>query len=84
VEKIKTRILYSLALFFENRAVYKIMWKKYDTAREATDDNVIRRIRIAYWITNATNIHPEYVRNYHYTLRNSPEERRSNIIAFPW
>jgi len=60
------------------------MWKKYDIAREATDDNIIRRIRSACCITKATNTHPEYVRNYHYTLRNSPEERRSNIIAFPW
>jgi hypothetical protein len=27
-------------LFFENRAVYEIMWKKYGTAGQATDDNV--------------------------------------------
>jgi len=27
VEKIKTYILYSIISFFENRAVYKIMWK---------------------------------------------------------
>jgi hypothetical protein len=27
VEKIKTHILCSLTLFFENRAVYQIMWK---------------------------------------------------------
>jgi len=70
--------------FFENRAVYKVMSKKYDINREATDDNIIRRNRIARWKTKATNTHLEYIRNYHYTLRNSPEERRSNIIAFPW
>jgi hypothetical protein len=28
--------------FPENRATYEIMWKKYTTARQATDDNIIR------------------------------------------
>ena len=35
----------------ENRAVYDIIWKKYGTARHATDDNIIRRMRIACCIT---------------------------------
>ena len=26
--------------FFENRAVYEIMWKKYSEAGQATDDNM--------------------------------------------
>jgi hypothetical protein len=38
VEKIKTHILYPIT-FPVNRAVYDIMWKKYGTARQATDDN---------------------------------------------
>ena len=29
--------------------------KKYDKVRQATDDTIIRHIRIEYWITNATN-----------------------------
>jgi hypothetical protein len=37
----------NLFFFFENRAVYEIMWKKYDTARQATADNIIQRMRIA-------------------------------------
>jgi len=33
---------FMLTIFFsENLAVYEIMWKRYDTAREATDDNTI-------------------------------------------
>jgi hypothetical protein len=33
VEKIKTHILCSVSLFFfENRAVYEIMWEKYERA----------------------------------------------------
>jgi hypothetical protein len=37
--------------FPENRAVYEIMWKKYGTARQATDDNIKRRMRFACQIT---------------------------------
>jgi len=36
------------------------MWKN-GTARQATDDNTIRRMRFAYWITTATDTHSEYV-----------------------
>jgi len=43
--------------FFENRAVYEIMWKKYGRGGKAT----IWRMRIAFWITKATYTHSEYV-----------------------
>ena len=36
------------------------MWKKKDTARQATDDNMAHA-RIACWITKATDTHSEYV-----------------------
>ena len=35
--------------------------KKYGTTRQATDDNVIRRMRFTCWITKATDAHAEYV-----------------------
>jgi hypothetical protein len=35
--------------------------EKYGRARQATDDNIIRRMRFARWITNATETHSEYV-----------------------
>jgi hypothetical protein len=60
IEKIKTHILCSI-IFPENSAVYEIMWKKYGRARQATDDNIIRRMRFACWITKATDTHSEYV-----------------------
>jgi hypothetical protein len=47
VEKIKTQRLSSIP-FFQNV-------EKYGTARQATDDNIIRRMRIACWITKATD-----------------------------
>ena len=35
--------------------------EKYGRARQATDDNIIRRTRFAFWITKATDPHSEYV-----------------------
>jgi hypothetical protein len=35
--------------------------EKYGTARQAKDDNMIRRMRTACWITKATNTHSDYV-----------------------
>jgi hypothetical protein len=35
--------------------------EKYGTARQATDDNIIRRMRFACWITKATDTRSEYI-----------------------
>ena len=35
--------------------------EKYGRAGQATDDNIIRRMRFACWITKATDTHSEYV-----------------------
>ena len=35
--------------------------EKYSTAGQATEDNIIRRMRFACWITEATGIHSEYL-----------------------
>ena len=35
--------------------------EKYCRAEQAADDSIIRRMRIGWWITKATNIHSEYV-----------------------
>jgi len=35
--------------------------EKYGRAGQTTDDNLIRRMRFACWVTNATNTHLEYV-----------------------
>ena len=34
---------------------------KYSRIGQATDDSIIRRMRIACWITKAANTHSEYV-----------------------
>jgi hypothetical protein len=43
-------------LFFKNRAVYE-MFKKFSTAGQATNENTIRRMRIACWIPKALNVY---------------------------
>ena len=35
--------------------------EKYGRARQATDDNIIRRMRFACWITKATDTHSQYI-----------------------
>ena len=55
-ENQNTHFVFSI-FFPENRAIYE-MWKNM---RQATDDNVIRRMRIACWIPQAIDMHSEYV-----------------------
>jgi hypothetical protein len=55
VGKIKTHILRPIRVF-ENRAVYEIMWKKYGRDGQATNDNVVRNMRFAWWINKATGM----------------------------
>jgi hypothetical protein len=38
--------------------------EKYGTAREATNDKIIRRMRFACWVTDATDTHSESVIRY--------------------
>jgi hypothetical protein len=59
VEKIKTHILCSITLFRKSCLLWDNV-KKYGTVRQATDDNIIRRMRFACWITKATYVHSEY------------------------
>ena len=58
VQKIKTHILCSISLP-ENRAAYEIMWR--NIVKPDRPQMTIWRIRIACWITKATNTHSEYV-----------------------
>ena len=68
LEKIKTRILFSVKFFPKNPVVYNIIYKKMCTSGGATDENIIRLMRFACWTTKTKNTHSEYVR----------------LIGFPW
>jgi hypothetical protein len=51
-EKVKT--ILSLIIFSGSLCILSDNVEKYGTARQATDDNIIRRMRFACWITEAT------------------------------
>jgi len=57
-EQIKTPILCSITLFFENRVIYKIMWKNIKMDRPQM---TLWRMRVARCIPKTTNTHSEYV-----------------------
>jgi len=59
-ENIKTQILYSITLFSKIVPIMRLCEKKKDCrSGQATDDNIIRRMRIASWILQATNTRSE-------------------------
>jgi len=60
VEKINTQILHVQSFLSpENPAIYKV--EKYGTARQATDENMKRRMRFAWWVIKATQTHTQNV-----------------------
>ena len=72
-QKIKTRIS-------ENCASYKIMLKKYGTARRDTNVNKTRRMRFAYRTNKAIDRHTEYVTFISFLWQQSLR-RRSSILT---
>jgi len=66
-DNIKTHILCLINILRKSCRLWDNV-EKYGRAGQATDDNIIRRMRIVCWITKTTNTHSKYV------IR----------IAFPW
>jgi hypothetical protein len=60
VQEIKTRISYSTALFRKSCRLWDNV-EEHCRAGQATDDNIIRRMRVECYIRKATNTHSEYV-----------------------
>jgi hypothetical protein len=60
VEEIKTHILCSKIVFRKSCRLWDNL-EKSARARQATDDNIIQRMRFECWITKATDTHSEYV-----------------------
>jgi hypothetical protein len=67
--------------FFENRAVCEIMWKKYGRVRQATDDNIMWRMRFACWIAKATDTHSEYIILTNFRRQQWLRERASKLCC---
>jgi hypothetical protein len=60
VEKIKTHFMFNNFFSRKSCRVSDIV-EKYGTARQATDDNIIRHMHIPCSITKAADTHSEYV-----------------------
>ena len=56
--------------------------EKYDTAGQATDDNIIRRMRITCWITKATNTHISIRTTYGFSTVKMVKRKRLNITLY--
>jgi hypothetical protein len=76
VDEIKTHILCSVT-FSRKSCRLKANMEEYSTARQATDDNIIRRMRVACWVTKATDTHSEYVTHIAFPLQQWLRERAS-------
>jgi hypothetical protein len=79
VEKIKTHILCSTTFFFENRAVYEMMW--YNILQPERSQMTIWRMRIACWITKATNTNSERVNTYCFSTATMVKRTSLNITS---
>jgi hypothetical protein len=56
--------------------------EKYGTARQATDDNIIRHMRFACPITKARDTHSEYVTLNAFALQQWLRERASMLLLY--
>ena len=79
VQKIETDIFRFINRFSENLAVYEIIWKKYGASSQATENNIIWRLRFACWITEATDRHLEWVIRIVFTWQQWVCERASML-----
>jgi hypothetical protein len=56
--------------------------EKYGTARQATENNVIRRMRFACWITRAADTHSEHVILIYFPRQQLLRERASLLRIY--
>ena len=64
-------------LFYDNVAVYEIMWKK--AVEPGRPQKTKWRMRVACWITKAINTHSEYVILITFPLQQWLHERSSTL-----
>jgi len=83
VEKIKTHIL-CLVTFFRKSCRLWDNLGKYCRAGQATDNNIIWRMRIGCWITKATNTQLDYVIRIALPLQQLLQERVSYWLYWCW
>ena len=69
-EEIKSHILCSVILFFQNGVVNEITWN--NTVQLGRPQMTIWLMHIAYWISKSTNTSSEYVILINFPLQKSP------------
>jgi hypothetical protein len=79
VENSETHVMCSVNIFPENCAACEIIWENMGTDGQATDDNMIRRMRIACWVTKATDTRPQYWYAYCFSTTTMVKRSRLNI-----
>jgi predicted nucleotidyltransferase len=67
-DKIKTHILFSITFSPENPAVYEMLLKQIWYSHTGQTDDIIRRMRFAYWIIKDKDTRSLY----------------ETLTAFPW
>ena len=77
VEKIKTYNMCSVTFFYENRAIYEVMWK--NIVQPDRPQMTTLRMGIACWIPKATNTHSEYVIPITFPLQQRSHEHASML-----
>jgi hypothetical protein len=78
VQKIKTHTLYSTTLPLKSFHFWDNM-EKYGRVRQPTEENTIRRMRTACWITTTTDTYSEYVIFIDFPIQKWLRERASML-----
>jgi hypothetical protein len=81
VHKIKTHLFCSITFSPKSCSLWDNV-EKYGTARQTRDDNIIRRMRFACWITKATDTHSEYVMFIAFPRQQWLRERATNVTLY--
>ena len=66
---------FACSTFFPRKIVLCYNLEEYSSARQATDDSIVQRKRVACWIPKATNKHSEYCMLFAFLRQHSLRER---------
>jgi len=81
VEKIKKiHFMFNIFFFFENRAVCEVIWE--NIVEPDRLQMKIWRMRIAFWITKATNTVSEYLFVYYFSTATMIARTRLNVTLY--
>ena len=68
--------------YFPKIAPFMKLCGKYSRARQVTDENIIQRMRLACWITQAVDTHPKYAILFAFALQDWLREGTSVLYLY--